>query len=233
MNKKILTVVIIAVALCSSAYIYPTSFLLGKASEIWVQRPSMNVIADIAVYDANGTDLKATGKAEYAWNRQSDLRVDYTVNTVKESVLYKNEGATKSNPATLSGDRRHLIHNLFAALNKGKKAEGLLKEFGIDRKTSAFDRFEGQVCYIFGATEGETDKPQLWLEKDGMWPVKMQVFHGKERIELRFSQWQHPLMKGLFPRRIELYINNKLREVQTVSDIKTFVAQDPARFVSP
>ena len=233
MNKKLLSFLVLAVAFTCTAYIYPTDFLLGQASEVWVQRPSMQVSSDIVVYGDDGVTLKATGKARYLWDRQSDLRVDYTTGDTKETVIYKQNGERTTNPATLSGNRHHLIHELFAALNSGDRTENLVKKLGISRKDSAFARYQDQVCYVFGAGDGQDDVPQLWIDKDNKWPVRLMVFHGKERIELRFSQWDHPLMKGLFPHRMELYINNRLREVQTVAEIETFIPIDPALFAKP
>ena len=233
MNKRTTSALVLAVALACSAYIYPTDFLLGQASEVWVQRPSMQVTSDVVEYGDDGITLKATGKARYTWDRKADFRVDYTIGDVNESVIYKENGERTSNPAALSGNRHHLIHELFAALGNGNRTENLVKKLGISRKDSAFSRYQQQVCYVFGAADGQDDVPQLWINKDNKWPVRLMVFHGKERIELRFSQWNHPLMEGLFPHRIELYINNRLREIQTVVGIETFIPIDPALFAKP
>ena len=75
-------------------------------------------------------------------------------------------------------------------------------------------RFNGKIAYIIGANEGQTQAPQLWLDKDTFLPVRFIKEEEKEDgpsiLEVRYLNYKYIDRKYRYPSVVEFYRDNKL-----------------------
>ena len=104
---------------------------------------------------------------------------------------------------------------------EGARASGLLRSLGINPQVVSLGRQDRRIVYVIGARAQETNRPQLWLDKELMVPVRLVVF-GRDRVrrETRWLGFGSPLTSPYFPRRIETWVDGKLVEAVTYDDIK-------------
>ena len=115
---------------------------------------------------------------------------------------------------------------------KGKKSDerierllSILEKVGIDTSVTALGRFEGKPAYIIGALPFEPDKPQIWIDKGRLQPLKTVLFTGAsatgQRVEHRFLDYDGSAAGTWFPGLIETWQGDQLVKKQTISEART------------
>lgn len=116
---------------------------------------------------------------------------------------------------TLAVDRQGLLRHAARGQRVGTDAlrellgGGLLRllaQLGVDTSRSALSRLDGRVVIVVGALAGETERPQLWVDQETFFPVRLKA--GGRDLVLRelFS----PLTGGRFPRLIQVFEQGRL-----------------------
>jgi len=89
-----------------------------------------------------------------------------------------------------------------------------IKALGVNPEVVSFARFDGRVAYLIGSKPWEADKPQLWLDKDLLVPLRLVTFikDGGQavRIDLRYLGWGSPVGGAWYPQTVEIWRNDAL-----------------------
>ena len=81
-----------------------------------------------------------------------------------------------------------------------------LTETGIDIAQSSLGRFQGEPVYVIGARYPDLSRPQLWLDKKTLRPIRWIVGSRRnhEIKEIRYLEWKEIGPYG-YPMRVEFY----------------------------
>lgn len=118
--------------------------------------------------------------------------------------------------------------------NNGQRLSRLLSKMGIDVRSVAFTRIDGQVAYRIG--DKEPDSPKILIEKDRFLPLLLiyrlpgQIF--KESIRVRFKDYRK-MDRGWYPFEIIYFDGQRIREVYTIQTLRLNVPIDKDFFASP
>jgi outer membrane lipoprotein-sorting protein len=86
-----------------------------------------------------------------------------------------------------------------------------LKALGVDTSIVSLGRQEDTLAYIIGARPFEPDKPQVWIYKQSLQPMRTVLFeHGRSsRVEVRYLDFGSPVGGDYLPGAIEVYRDGK------------------------
>jgi len=100
---------------------------------------------------------------------------------------------------------------------------GALKRLGIDTTKVTLGRSGQNVAYVVGGRSTDTDKTQLWVDKETYLPIKVvlpkKVGAGVERTEIRWLEFGSAVTGDWFPRVIEVWKDGKRIERSEVSKV--------------
>lgn len=90
----------------------------------------------------------------------------------------------------------------------------LCQKLNIESGKTFLSRFNSRVAYVIGGKINEKNTSQLWIDKDGLWPVRI-VYEGSWQgkrgwIDLQFRDFASPQTQEYMPRVIERYVNGVL-----------------------
>ncbi len=119
--------------------------------------------------------------------------------------------------------RQRLIFRNLILLPSTKAILRLLREEGVNTGKVALGRHKGKIAYIIGAREGEERVPQLWVEKERLFPLRFigrVIIEGVVKmIEIKYQDYRY-LSGGLsYPFRVEFYTDEKLTQCFRVKEI--------------
>ena len=114
-----------------------------------------------------------------------------------------------------------------------KRSLAFLKRHGIDESVVSLARFDDRVAFVIGAKPWETNKPQLWIDKELRVPLRLVTVNGNVVEELRLLGYGSELVDQWFPRRIERWENGGLVEVTEISAIEVNAALDKDLLAPP
>ncbi len=92
-----------------------------------------------------------------------------------------------------------------------RQIRAALQSHGVDLHYTGLSRLNGEPAYLIGARPWEADRPQLWLDKDSLQPVK---FVGKalgRLAEVRMLGYADPATGSLHPHTMELWLDGRIR----------------------
>lgn len=115
----------------------------------------------------------------------------------------------------------------------GRRGRAFLQAHGIDESLVSLGRQDRRVVYIIGAKPWETERPQLWLDKELLLPVRLRYQDGEDWRETRLMGFDSPITSPFFPRRIEHWKNGELIEVFEVDRVEPNAPLDDRRFEAP
>lgn len=93
------------------------------------------------------------------------------------------------------------------------ETEKMLRAWDIDTKEVSLGRFEKRIAYVIGAKPWESNKPQLWVDKELMAPLRIIGRDAKGRlIELRTLGFESAQTNEWYPQRVERLEDGKLVE---------------------
>ena len=200
------------------AYILPSDALLLLWAEARRIAPlkdvTLTIDADLAGRDHPVDERYYIKKPERARLMQQDDT---------QSIVVDREGVRAS------GDDKQLkvetdpSPNLFVALllPRGRSPEEMqarmlhtLQSVGIDTNVVSFGRFNQNAVYIIGALPWENTKPQVWLDKSALAPVRyMTLIKGQDKpavLETRLLGYGQGPGGPVLPRIFEEYQDGKL-----------------------
>ncbi len=138
----------------------------------------------------------------------------------KQSVSLIAERIAPEDKAEL---RQRLLFRDLILLPSTRAILQLLREEGINAGKVALGRYKGKIAYIIGAQEGEERVPQLWVEKERLFPLRFigrVIIEGVVKmIEIKYQDYRY-LSGGLsYPFRVEFYTDEKLTQCFRVKEI--------------
>lgn len=109
------------------------------------------------------------------------------------------------------------------------------KGLGVNTEVVSYARFDGRVAYLIGSKPWETDKPQVWIEKDSYLPVRVVTFQkGSDdrpvKLDLRYLGWGSPVGGAWYPQSVEVWRAEKLVRRAVTQDVDRNVAVDVTVF---
>lgn len=124
--------------------------------------------------------------------------------------------------------------DVFVVSGSETDAEALIRAYDIDPKLVSLGRFEKRVVYIIGAKPWEPDKPQLWVDKELMVPVRTIGKDAKgQLVEYRTLGFDSAQTNEWYPQRIEHWENGKLLETITYHRVELDPKVDPNLLEAP
>jgi hypothetical protein len=136
--------------------------------------------------------------------------------TAKKRKVHEPGNATKA-----SSTQPDLIRHFLAAggsLERGdlaRRLESDLKSMRVNLDVVSYGRFDGRVAYVIGAKPWESDKPQVWLDKDSLLLLRIMMPAGQSGTssrELRLLGYGSPEGGSWFPKVIEDWEGGALRQ---------------------
>jgi hypothetical protein len=85
----------------------------------------------------------------------------------------------------------------------------LIERMKVDTEVVSYARFDGRICYLIGSKPWETDKPQVWFDKDTKQLVRVVTARKNgdkvARSEVRLLGYGSPEGGSWFPKTVEYY----------------------------
>ncbi|HEY4222846.1 MAG TPA: hypothetical protein VGO62_15925 [Myxococcota bacterium] len=241
-------VVVGALAASSSALAYrpPAHVLVQKAMEKQFERATHTVRVDMETqaYEITGASKGVPVTERWMFQAPGDVRKEIDLPEgqrvelrVDDKMIIKSAGQpdkAQRSPVDF------LIDQVTAAppLDDDRAAERWLHDMrviGVNPEVVSFARFDGRVAYLIGSKPWETDKPQVWLDKDTLLVVRV-VTIGKgddgkpKRTDTRYLGWGSSIGGNWFPASIEVYSDDKLVKRSTVRNVEKGITFDAATF---
>lgn len=234
MGMAVVTTLIIGMS-SASAYIVPAEALMDRANN---KRRRL----DIAGITMQGV-IEREGVRSQLWEairpdaRRRELRRGEETKVVLDLGRQRYEytpGSGAVPPARGPIDLLPALSFPTEADKGGIRGITLLRGLGIDTSVVSLGRQNRRIVYVIGAMPNETNKPQLWLDKELMVPVRLvQYDRSRVRRETRWIGFDSPLTTPFYPRRIETWVDGELSESVTYFKIEVNPKLDDALFAPP
>jgi hypothetical protein len=246
---RALVVVVALVAGGAHAYRPPTRFLLVKAMEKHLARETktLKVEAETQTFDISGVAKGAPVTEKWMVMGPVTMRRDLespegirTEIRVDEKLVVRSSGAgaapDKNSKAVADPFFSAIVAS--APLDDGAAADRILKDakaYGVNTEIVSLARFDGRVAWLIGSKPWETDKPQLWLEKDTFLVQRVVKFQKKsdgsqQKIDERYLGWGSPIGGNWFPASIEVWVDDRLVQRTLVRNVERNQSFDATLF---
>lgn len=229
-----ITLGISLLASSAAAYIPSLSYLLQRYVQGRIERKlsSLKVVLD---------EQKLVGQKWHEGSRTIwlsapfKMRSEYEADDTKIVRIrsgykqWQQKNQQQFRPVTSAPD---LIADFFACAEEGKEDNGsardrLMKYFSlykIDKEKIVLTRFDGRIAILIGADPWDKSKPQLWLDKDGLFPLRF-IYHenGQDAaplIDLQLRGFGGAKGGTIFPDRIEKYRDGVLLEKSVLRELQ-------------
>lgn len=251
---RVVAVVVVAAVLALPALAFrpSTKWVMDKALDRAIERgvKSVKVDATVTVYDDNGRQ-RGDDLAERVWllsstspqggsnlRRETDQEGGALVEIRADgkTILRAPAQAEKSSKAGVD-----VLADIMAAappVDAGAASDrliGAFKGLGVNVEVVSYARFDGRVAYLIGSKPWETDKPQVWIEKDTYLPMRVVTFQKQsdgsvQKIDLRYLGWGSPVGGAWYPQTVEVWKADKLVRRSSTQNVERNVAVDATLF---
>ncbi|MFH1807197.1 MAG: hypothetical protein ABIJ09_00530 [Pseudomonadota bacterium] len=230
----------------AQAYIAPTTFLLLHWIQIRVERKifSLQVVMQTTTHGAARTTERETVTFLSPWRVRAEREVE------GGKVLRIRDGEREWVEAPgQKGTRRQaeidLLWDLFSCAEESEDSAqkardrllGTLKRLGIDGSKTSLTRFDGRIAIVIGADPWDRVTPQLWLDKDGLYPLRLIAReNGDARrplLDVRLRGYGGSKTSLIFPEVIEVYRDGALWRRSEVEEVTVAPKLTPAQFKIP
>jgi hypothetical protein len=233
----------------SDAFRPSSRWLLDQAAARQLSRQSkpLKIVSEDMFYDRADAPKGVSAQTK-TWilppdsirveSQMEDRREVYVRNSNKEK---KNKGTGQSSGIVKSKVRPHFVWDFLTMgkpLERRPAAEKLLKaleqyEINVDRVSYA--RFDGRVNYLIGSKAWETDKSQVWLDKETLLLTRLVLLKKtgektNETLDYRFLGWGSPEGGHWYPKIIEIWKDGKLERRSVTRQVDRVTALDRALF---
>ena len=230
----------------ADAYRPPARALVGRAMEKQIARDtkSMRVEAESQAFDISGMPRGAPQSEKWLLLGPSTMRREVeTPEGVRveirtdEKLLVRAPGAADKNTKAVPDPFFDQIATT-PPFDDTRGAERLMKDakaYGVNTEVVSLARFDGRVAWLIGSKPWETDKPQLWLDKDLLTVVRVVKLQKKsdgatQKIDERYLGWGSPVGGNWFPASIEVWVDDKLVQRTLVRNVERNVSFDATLF---
>jgi hypothetical protein len=110
-----------------------------------------------------------------------------------------------------------------------------MKGLGVNTEVVSYARFDGRVAYLIGSKPWETDKAQVWFEKDTHLPLRLVTFQkGSDgalmKLDVRYLGWSSPVGGSWYPQTIEIWRGDKLLRRAATQNVERNLPVDTSLF---
>jgi len=125
--------------------------------------------------------------------------------------------------------RLDLVSDLFSAADQanGSAKERLLRTFtalGVDSGKRVLTRFDGRIACLIGADPWDDKTPQVWLDKDGFFPLRLiykeKRKEGEQLVDIRLLGYGGAKSGSWYPEVTEVWVDGSLRRRAVVDEIE-------------
>ena len=109
------------------------------------------------------------------------------------------------------------------------RSEAMLRRMGIDATKLHEGSWKGGAVYVLGATRGDTNTKQIWVERDRLLPVRLLENTKQGRADFRFNNYTQAGGQWV-PGEVEQFVNGKRRLVEQLTQVRTNVSLPDALF---
>ena len=218
----VVAVTALIVPVVAHAYIVPAEALLSRAAKGRTRLDLTGLVLS-GIHEKDG-ERTPVWEAVTPEARRRELRrpdgVDVTLDIGRQRYTFK-PGSGPVRPVRGPANPFTRLALPVDAAADAAQVMATLRTLGIDPSVTSLGRQDRRVVYVIGAGPREPNRPQLWLDKKLLVPVRLVTFDGnKVRRETRWIGFDAPLTAPYFPRRIETWVNGEMTEAVTYSDIK-------------
>lgn len=102
----------------------------------------------------------------------------------------------------------------------GQKGRALLARMKVNADVVSLTRHDGRPVWIIGAQPGQTDRPQLWIDKESFVPVRWIMAGEGGKRDVRLYGFSMPTTGPWFPERIEIWREDDKVDVYIYTDAR-------------
>ncbi len=201
---------------------------------------SLRVDAQTTVWDLAGR-ATVEGAPERVWlSQHGKLRRELDVEGGALTEIRSDGKLVVRAPGKPDQTQKHgldVIADIVTARDAGDLGGRLLnavKALGINPEVVSFSRFDGRVAYLIGSKPWEQDKPQLWLDKDLLVPLRLVTFtkEGTQtvRLDLRYLGWGSPVGGNWYPQVTEIWRGEALIRRSVTENLERNLELDATLF---
>ena len=251
--RVVVVVVTCCAALPAQAFRPSTKWVLDKAWDKAIERgtTSLRVDAAVAVYDPTSGVVRGDEVSERSWlasagpSGWSSLRRETALGHQSPIVELRFEGKlitrTPGQPDKTSKAGVDVLADMAVAalpLDAGISSDRMimaLKGLGVNTELVSYARFDGRVAYLIGSKPWDTDKPQMWIEKDTYLPLRLVTFQkGSDgavvKLDVRYLGWGSPVGGAWYPQTIEIWRADKLLRRAATQNVERNLPVDVTLF---
>ena len=196
------------------------------------------------------TTLVAEGKKQAAGS--APVKVRWLIRANEAYRIETDDGRGKTTLTTVRGRRfemngtglrpQRAPHDMVAAFlvstdrdSQTNRGLGFLLTHRIEPEVVSLARLSRRIAYVIGAKPWETERPQLWVDKELDVPLRLIIRDRRtgNLRDIRLLEYNSAVAGGFFPRRIEHYENGELIETTTFRRVELNVTLDESLFQTP
>jgi hypothetical protein len=230
----------------ASAYRPPTRALVGRAMEKQLARDTktLRVEAETQAFDISGMPRGAPMTERWLVMGPSTLRRELETPEGLRVEIRVDDKLVVRAPGAADKNTKAVADPFFSAVaaappfDEPRAAERLMRDakaYGVNTEVVSLARFDGRVAWLIGSKPWETDKPQLWLDKDLLTVVRVVKQQKKadgalQKIDERYLGWGSPVGGNWFPASIEVWVDDKLVQRTLVRNVERNMSFDATLF---
>ena len=245
MTTRRLVLVGTAAALLASstalAFRPSAGWLFGQAAERSRSRGSntLTVEATTTIYDEKGRAIVAAAPERLilAWpgKLRRELEVDggATLEVRADGKLTTQQPGAAAKSGRAGVDLLAEMMTSSSSMDINGTARGLLngvKALGVNPEIVAYGRFDGRVAFLIGSKPWETDKSQVWLDKDLLVPLRVVSTAGGVVVDIRYLGWGSPVGGSWYPQVVEIWQDGRLVRRTVTENLERNTAVAAATF---
>lgn len=98
-----------------------------------------------------------------------------------------------------------------------------VKDMGIDLSVIHTEKWQGRDVYVVGAKQGDVTTPQFWVDKKGMYFVRLIQTGGKDKKSIQETQFNKYVKAkgGWVSAEVKFFVDGKPTTTEEYSDIQT------------
>ncbi len=222
------------------AHVPPGTFIVAKMAE---KRASLN-LTDLDLSLSSDKDGEASTERLYLkrggklrWVRNEDGGESVTIVDAGRRAETDAQGHTTVENIAADPLVDFLLPRTQSSESVRAEFIGVCQRLNIDLSVNTMGRQGGRLAYVYGAKPSDKDKPQIWIDKDSMQPLRViyaGTHGGKTGIwDLRLMEWNSREAGDAAPHFIERWFDGVLVSKSEVEKAATNVRLAESLFQLP
>lgn len=177
-------------------------------------------------YKPDGTSESSTWYE--AMSVPGKLRIDITPLEKGNGIIFADNKVYSFRDGKLAGSRPFVHPLLVLGFDVYRQPVettlAQLKDMNIDMSVVHQEKWQGKTVYVVGAKEGDLGVPQFWVDKDGLYFVRLFELAGKDKKsvhETQFNKYQKAKGGGWVSAEVQFFVDGKRATTEEYSDIQT------------